>query len=71
MKNKLLIKLRKRFILCVRNKEYKVIDNLQRQERNSQIGTLWMSKEKALNERRRLILEAAQEFKFIKKILND
>jgi len=71
MKNKLLIKLRKRFLLCVRNKEYKVIDNLQIQERNSQIGTVWMSKDQALSERRKLILEAAQQYKFFKKILND
>lgn len=67
MKTKLLIRLRKRFQLYNRNKEYKIIDskNFDASEFANN-GTEWMSKEKALKKRRKLILEAAQLYKCIK-----
>lgn len=67
MKTKLLIKLRKRFQLFYRNTEYKIIDsnNFDVSEFASN-GTEWMSEEKAIKTRRKLILEVSKSYKVVK-----
>lgn len=72
MKAKLLIKLRKRFQLFNRNKEYKIIDsnNFDASEFANN-GTEWMSKEKAIKTRRKLILEASKPYKVVKKLIKN
>lgn len=69
MKTKLLIKLRKRFQIYNRNKEYKIIDskNFDANEFANN-GTEWMSEKKAIKKRRKLILEASGVYKVVKKI---
>jgi len=71
MKTKLLRKLRKRFQMYVRNKEYKIIDNTIISPPNTQIGTNWMTKEKAIEKRRKWILEAAKQYKYIKNVVKN
>jgi len=68
MRTKLLRKLRKRFVMYIRNGEYKLIDRVKIEPDGSRIGTKWMSKEKAIEKRRKWILREAIEYKCRKNV---
>lgn len=69
MKTRLLKKLRRTFVIEVRNSEYRVVD---KEEKSGGVTdyTDWGSLEEALCSRRRMVLFEARKYKEAKRVLN-